>query len=247
MLQAVAGGSLCGETIVSVTGLLNGPSYLIIGIDPIGDQQALATSWTSPRQYTDVNITALLTFGMGREGVAYLTTQVGPGTTMADEIARSSFFAPSQPANVTLFSGLTLPAGTYYLVLGSDAPYVAGGWRDASGVNTPPMPSIILDAGVSRNEDLLASDGSIDAYIPASRFHVGVSGYGGDLFLQYSVEAVPEQATLWTTASVLLILAFCVTWARAHDRLLRVARTVADLDRATNVAAKHVAEAVQFR
>jgi len=35
--------------------------------------------------------------------------------------------------------------------------------------------------------------------------------------------------------------------ARAHDRLLRVARTVADLDRATNVAAKHVAEAVQFR
>jgi magnesium chelatase family protein len=35
--------------------------------------------------------------------------------------------------------------------------------------------------------------------------------------------------------------------ARAHDRILRVARTVADLDRSSTVAAKHLAEAVQFR
>ncbi|MCU1293566.1 MAG: Mg chelatase, subunit ChlI [Bryobacterales bacterium] len=35
--------------------------------------------------------------------------------------------------------------------------------------------------------------------------------------------------------------------ARAHDRILRVARTIADLDHAANVLAKHLAEAVQFR
>ncbi|HSU59826.1 MAG TPA: ATP-binding protein, partial [Bryobacteraceae bacterium] len=35
--------------------------------------------------------------------------------------------------------------------------------------------------------------------------------------------------------------------ARAHDRMLRVARTIADLDHAANVSAKHLAEAVQFR
>ena len=35
--------------------------------------------------------------------------------------------------------------------------------------------------------------------------------------------------------------------ARAHDRVLRVARTIADLDSAPNVIAKHLAEAVQFR
>ena len=35
--------------------------------------------------------------------------------------------------------------------------------------------------------------------------------------------------------------------ARAHDRILRVARTVADLDHSAAVSAKHLAEAVQFR
>ena len=98
---------------------------------PLG--QSRAVQWASALPFEDVSVTANLSSAPGHSGgaTAYLTTSLGPGTTVADEIARVTFTLPDFAAaslTVPLFSGLTLPAGHYYLVVTPDTPE-NGVWR----------------------------------------------------------------------------------------------------------------------
>jgi magnesium chelatase family protein len=52
----------------------------------------------------------------------------------------------------------------------------------------------------------------------------------------------PDARPLLAQATTRLALS-----ARAYDRVLRVGRTIADLDAADHTAARHIAEALQFR
>src|SRR4051794_18353401 len=72
--------------------------------------QGFAASWSQTNRYTNVTIaTHLSSFGVPQQtGRAYLTRRLGPGTTVADEIASLSFTFPLQASDVTLFSGVTL-------------------------------------------------------------------------------------------------------------------------------------------
>jgi magnesium chelatase family protein len=60
--------------------------------------------------------------------------------------------------------------------------------------------------------------------------------------LRARVPLDPAARRMFDTALTRLALT-----ARGHDRVLRVARTIADLDRSDTVAAEHVGEALQFR
>ena len=126
---------------------------------------------------------------------AYLLTQIGPGTTSANEIASGLYTAPeisveahsdldSAPYTL-LFSGLNLAPGTYYLVLEGPAGQFANNYewlgdRLAVGKHTAP--------GWSVGPFYRAQP---EAYAPASNFQPYVSApVFGDVVLFYSVSSV---------------------------------------------------------
>ncbi len=143
------------ETIISVAGTPNAGDVLTsTGVG--------AVSWTQSTSFHDVEILALVDSapdGASDIGTAYLTTGLGPGTTLADQIASTSFPIPSTNMYVLLFSGLTLGPGTYYLSLTSTGGIAdnEGAWACVCGGG----PSVVLGAGVSRNPGAGTEDDSI--------------------------------------------------------------------------------------
>jgi len=150
-----------------------------------GVDQPWSVGWTQTGTYTNVSISAdvNITGSPGDPpikptdtGLSYLTTQVGTGTTVANQIASGNFFGPSNWASnptpnwITLFTGLTLGPGTYYLTL--DTTGYGGGWRvDNSNTDLPTLGSGVTPAGSSRGY----CDGSIaypcGGYAPAGTLY----------------------------------------------------------------------------
>jgi hypothetical protein len=200
------------STIVSVTGV-NAGGFLLSGIQVVG------ASWTQTNNYTDVAISAVLN-GITTDTVtAYLTTQIGPGTTTASEVARTTASLPGVfLQGVMLFQIPLLSSGTYYLTL-SDAGNSFDSWGDtATGL-------IAVDSGVTRNSDYAFTNFGGNppaAYAPATPFLIQSSAPGAPI-LEYQVTgtAVPEPGTASLFGMVAVGL---VVWKRGALRLRR--RTV---------------------
>jgi hypothetical protein len=192
LLALLLAGSASAATLYQVTG----PEGVPWNADTV---QVLYGSWTQSTSFTNVDISALL-LGSGTAS-AVLTDQIGPGTTVGNVIASTTVSYPATSTLTSLFTGLSLGSGTYYLIIGGTG---AGAWPQA-GPST-----VTTAAGVSANGYGFCSDsaGPCDyGFLPDSPFQVF------DLESQFLVTGdapgVPEPSTAATAAVALLALAVC--------------------------------------
>lgn len=118
-------------------------------------------SWTQTGAFSGVTIKAnLFSAGGTASGTAFLTTQIGPGTTTGQQIATTAItLSNTTPAPFTLFSGLTLGPGTYYVTIQNLSSL---DWQCCGTVTTTTAP------GVTANND--AQFSVLNPFAPASTF-----------------------------------------------------------------------------
>lgn len=146
------------DTVISVS------STNDFGCLVIYSGQGYRVGWTQADTYGTVSVSAKLNSGgaAGQTGRAYLTTQIGPGTSVANEIASTNFTFPLQPANLMLFSGLHLPPGTYYLSIIGDSTTWGSCWVSGSATNVDTGTAVTSLGGFG------AAGGVVSNYFPAS-------------------------------------------------------------------------------
>jgi hypothetical protein len=175
LVAALAPRNAPAQDIVSSSGSFDGWIVLYSG-------QAFGVSWTQPTAHDDVTITAALTaFGQaGETGRAFLSTTLGPSSVPADEVAFTNFTFPTAASDLTLFSGLDLAAGSYYLSLVGDSPNFGSGWVWSGS------PDVVTGFGATMGESFGFVSPQL-AYLPSSAV------YDGGLVPNFTV-AVPTVA-----------------------------------------------------
>jgi hypothetical protein len=163
LLLALSGAlveiQLRADTIISVDSH-NDPAY---GYIVIYNGQGYRAGWTQADTYEAVVVSAQLGSGgaAGQTGRAYLTSQIGPGTSTNNEIASTSFTFPLEITNVVLFAGLHLPPGSYYLSIIGDSGSWGSDWKNAGAAE------VITGAGVLSLGGFGAA-GGLNSYFPAT-------------------------------------------------------------------------------
>jgi hypothetical protein len=165
-LSAISAASLSSAaTIYSITGPPTGGAQ-ISSISVIGEQ------WTMSTSFTNINVSVMVgnltTSGTQTQGEAWITNQIGPGTTNSNVFAYDVFAIPPMPtqtsySSVNIFNGLTLGPGTYYLILTSN--------DGSSGWATSTSKVVATGSGVTAGNEWFAPAQNINqAFEPASTF-----------------------------------------------------------------------------
>ncbi len=165
--------------------------------------EGLSVGFTTSTALQGVTISALLEngnfpFDDTAIGTAYLTTSLGTGTTIADEIAQANISLGCSVCEQVLFSGLDLAPGTYWLTFGSPTPPV-------SYLNIGALFPAVAEAsaGTSFLGFYSVTDGS-GPFPPGSPILADLTLDGG--LPEFSVSAVPEPSELGLTGAGIVLL-----------------------------------------
>jgi len=161
--------------------------------------QVLYATWTQSASFTGVDISALLS-GSGT-ATAVLSNQIGAGTTVGNVITSTTLSYPVSATLTPLFSGLSLGAGTYYLIIGGTG---VGSWPQANPETLTTDPSVSATGYGFCNT---SGSGSCNfGFTPASTF-VSFNLASQLLITVNPASGVPEPTTAATAAIALLVLA----------------------------------------
>jgi len=191
------------STLISVSGPPDTTHQYEGGLAVGGD--LLGVSWTTTSAFSNVNISIALDGNSGATGTAYLTTKIGPGTTIANQIASTSFAFPSISTLAPVFTGLNLGAGTYYLLVRQTANGVNGNgvWEGT------PSPNLTLAPNVTANGEYWSYN-SVQSFAPASSFSEGFTTY-----FEYRVTGLPVPEP--STACLILFGGGVAVWRRSRN------------------------------
>jgi hypothetical protein len=202
LLAAMAANA---ATIVGVNGPVNFSGSIGANV------QVITVGFTTGQAYNDVSFSAYISGPVVESYTAYLTTAIGPGTSVADEIASITGNLPGAgPGGLTsIFTGLNLAADTYYVTIYQTLTG-GGSW---SSTETPVTTA--LPGSSHAFSGYFITNGAPVVYAPASPFVDLEANSGRRLLYALETSAVPEPGT-WLSGVGIVMIALAYRRRRAQ-------------------------------